>query len=32
VEGVVRVDNQLTRDLDDIDDLACRAAYSWLGP
>jgi CBS domain-containing protein len=32
VEGVVRVENRLAYDVDDLDDLARRATYSWLGP
>jgi CBS domain-containing protein len=32
VEGVVRVENRLAYDIDDVDDIARRATYAWLGP
>jgi CBS domain-containing protein len=32
LEGVVRVENRLAYDIDDLDDIARRATYSWLGP
>jgi hypothetical protein len=29
---VVRVENRLAYEVDDLDDIAHRATYSWLGP
>jgi hypothetical protein len=29
---VARVENRLAYEVDDLDEIAHRAAYSWLGP